>query len=523
MTPHQRQENNGASGLTWQSPADVSRTHNVLWNGASRLIQVGFQFLFVPVYIYILGPASYGLVVLSATLMAAFAFLDHITNSTVSRAFGMHNGQPERASDLWIMIRTLERWSLIIALLIAMCVPLLGYSFTRHWAKTDGLDEKTMWLALVLMGGALASQFIGTLYAAGLMGLQRQKILSVIRVIWTPVYYGGGAAVLFIIERSVVVLFVWQALAFLVLAGSTRWVLGKTMPVVSHESTSDFDVMHEIRRFGTGSLVMALSGAAVSQIDKFMVAAVSQPVAFAAYGLALSIAMQAMTLASGPFATAMYPHFAQLLAEKNETVLRESYHRWTQIVVLVSILNAGVLLWLGPLLIDLWLGANSPLAPDIKRLLPLVLSAWIVNGAITTPVMLIMAAGRLELIYWINLAAIALAFLFLPVALTRYGMEAGVVFWLAVNLAYCLIMVPLMHRTLLRGEFSQWLLRGVVIPVGASAVLFYGAAQLLPASGNVVAVLLHAGLSMGICCAILLAVLPEGRRQLLASFRFLRA
>jgi O-antigen/teichoic acid export membrane protein len=521
MTPQPEQKNHKLFGLKWQSPLDISRTHSVLWNGISRLLQVGLQFLFVPIYVSLLGPASYGLVVLSATLMATFAFLDHAISNAMSREFGMHNGNPERSSDMWKILSTLERFSVLVALVMATLALFFGFYFTRHWTKSDGLDETTLWIALVLIGGIVASQFIGILYAAALMGLQRQKLLSVVRICWIPAYYCIGAVLLFIVERSVVVLFAWQITAFLTLAFIMRFIVRKTMPDIPAGQHSNYRVSKEIGRFGAGSLIVGLSGAAVSQIDKFMVASSSQPEQFAAYGLALSIVMQAMTLASGPFATAMYPHFSQLVSEKDETVLRQTYHRWAQVIAIVSALTGGLLFLAGPLLIDLWLGTNSVLAPDIKRLLPIVLVAWVINGTITTPVMLIMAAGRLYLIYGINLVAIALAAVFLPYALRRWGFEAGAFYWLAVNLAYCLVIVPLMHGFTLKGSLLRWISMDVAVPLTVAGCVFYCSSLLISPNAGAVYILAHAIASVSICCAALIVVMPDGRRQLLQSLRFL--
>ena len=522
MTLQPHGENKTLFALKWQNPLDISRTRSVLWNAASRLLQVGLQFLFVPIYISLLGPASYGLVVLSATLMAVFAFLDHMTSSAVTREFGMYNGNPSRSSDLWKLLTTLEKFSLLVALIIAVSAPFLGFYFTQHWTKTDGLDEATLWTALALIGGMLAAQCLSMLYAAGLMGLQRQKLLSVIRVFWTPAYYGIGAILLLVIEPSVIVLFAWQIAAFLILAAVTRWILWQTMPTIPQGQRSSYNVIKEIGRFGAGSLIMVLTGAAVSQIDKFMVASLYKPIQFATYGLSLSIVMQVMSLASGPFATAMYPHFSQLLADKNEAVLGHSYHRWTQVTVMVSVLLGGALFLLGPLLIDLWLGATSVLAPDVKRLMPIVIIAWVINGAITAPVMLIMASGKLHLIYGINCVTIGLAIVFLPLALALWGFEAGPFYWLLVNLIYCFIMVPLMHRSVLKGALPRWLGLDVMLPLGIGGLIFYNAGHLVPADTSPVYIVLHAALSVSICAVALLAIMAQGRQQLLESLHFLR-
>lgn len=522
MTQHQNGKVEGLFGLSWQNPLDLSRTHNVLWNGASRLIQVGLQLVFVPIYIYVLGPDAYGLVVLSATLMAAFGFLDTVITSTVTREFGLHNGNGDRSADLRKMIATLERFAVLIALAIAVLVPIVAYAITRHWVTTPGYDGSSLWVALVLMGGTLAGQFLTMLYAAGLTGLQRQKLLSIVRTFWTPAYYGIGALLLLAIERSVALLFAWQTVAFLGLAILLRWALLRTMPPVLAGQSSSYNTIRELGRLGLGSLILALSAAAVSQIDKVLVASASQPAQFAAYGLALSIVAQIMTLVSGPFGAAMYPHFAQMLANRNDAELRVAYHRWTQVVVLVSVLLAGALYWVGPLLIDLWLGANSPLAPDIKRLLPLVLAGWVVNGVITAPVMLIMASGQLQLIYYVNFVAIALAVAFLPAALAHWGFEAGALYWLAVNVAYCAISVSWMHRSLLKGEFISWALHDVLVPLVAGIALVYLSVQFLPPAKSAFHMFSNALVWTSVCLALLLVLLPEGRRQLLSSLRFLR-
>jgi O-antigen/teichoic acid export membrane protein len=522
MTQHHHGKSEGLFGLSWQSPLDVSRTHNVLWNGTSRLIQVGLQLVFVPVYIYVLGPDAYGLVVLSATLMAVFGFLEIVISSTVTREFGLHNGNPGRAADLEKMIATLERFAVLIAVGIAILVPIVGYAIARHWATTPGYNASSLWVALVLMGGTLAGQFLTMLYAAGLSGLQRQKLLSIIRTFWTPAYYGIGALLLLAIERSAALLFAWQMVAFLGLTILLRWALMRAMPPVPANQGSNYDTLQELGRFGAGSLILALSAAAVSQIDKVLVAGASQPAQFAAYGLALSIVMQVMTLVSGPFGAAMYPHFAQMLVNKNDAELRVAYHRWTQVVVLVSILVAGALYWVGPLLIDLWLGTNSPLAPDIKRLLPLVLAGWLVNSVITAPVMLIMASGQLQLIYYVNFVAIALAVAILPTALAHWGFEAGALYWLAVNVAYCAITVSWMHRSVLKGEFIPWALRDVLLPLMAGLLVVYLSVQLLPSARSALQMISNGLIWTGACLALLLVLLPEGRRQLQASLRFLR-
>jgi O-antigen/teichoic acid export membrane protein len=510
------------SKLTWKHPNTISRTHNVLWNGASRLIQVGLQFLFVPIHIHLLGPSSYGLVVLSASLMALVAFVDHVTSTIVTREFGLHNGDPKHAPGLWKLMSRMEPILAMAAVGIGMLTPFLAFVLTRNWTQIEGLPSGSFWLALLVMGGMIGCQCLGALYAAALMGLQRQKLLSFLRVVWTPLYYGVGAALLYLINSSVIVLFAWQACALLGLAIILRVVLHRTMPALAGADPQKAALAPNIWKIGAASMLMTLTGAAISQLDKFVVAMMVKPAEFAAYGLTFSIAMQAMTLASSSFAGAMFPHFAQMLTADREAELRQSYHRWTQMIVLSALLIGGVLFWFGPSLVDLWLGTASPLASDVKRLLPLFLPSWALNAAITAPVILIMALGRLHLVYAVNFGLILLAGALLPWVLGRWGVQGGAAYWLAVNLGYCLVMVPMLHKSVLKGSLARWLIRDVGLPVLMAGGMLFAATAILPGASSLAHSIIQNAIVMLVYLGVLLALLPDARAQLSQSLRFLR-
>jgi O-antigen/teichoic acid export membrane protein len=518
--------------LTWKSPATISRSGNVVWNGLARFLQVALQFAFVPVAIHLLGADSYGLVVLSATLMTMLMVLDQFMNAVLMREFGRANGVAREAARLWSLLSGLEAFALVSAALVALSLPFLGPLLTRHWTGSGAVSGSTLQHAFLLMGVMIGAQLPGMLYASGLQGLQRQKLLAVVRIVWTPLYYGGGVVALLLVERSILVLFTWQIIAFAMLAVVLRLLLRKTMPPLNSGESMVPVTLHALWRLGAAAAVLGLSSSIAGQIDKIIVAAAVSPMQFAAYGLAFTVALQAMSAIINIFGSAALPHFAQLLGARekdggnaagaDEEALRLVYHRWSQVIAFVSIIGMGFLFLWGGLLVDLWLGRTSPLADGVKALLPLATAAMLLGALTTAPFTLMLAANRVWPIISVNLTGIALAALALPTALKTWGPGAGAAFSILLMAAYCLVSVSLMHRVLLRGSLWRWLIRDFTVPLLVGICLFAGSGWLLPSAPSPALIVLHGVLTATATAVALIAVLPDGRAQILGSIRYFR-
>jgi hypothetical protein len=82
-----------------------------------------------------------------------------------------------------------------------------------------------------------------------------------------------------------------------------------------------------------------------------------------------------------------------------------------------------------------------------------------------------MAAGWTGLLVRVNAV---LVFLFVPATYwltVRFGALGGAATWVLVNAAYFAVLVPMMHRRLLRGEMWRWLVEDVVLPVTVSVAI----------------------------------------------------
>ncbi len=508
--------------LTWQDPAHISRTYNVIWNALARFLQIGLQFLFVPIYLHLLGADAFALLVLNATVMATLAFVDQFVSAIMLRELGAHNGNPTRTARIWNLFNSLERVSFVCALVIIFLAPFAGPLLVSQWTTGNSLDARTISIAMALMGISIAVQLPGMFYASGLIGLQRQGLLSIIRIVWLPAYYGIGALLLVFAERNIILLLCWQAFAFALLSVVLRLVLIRAMPTTTSDYRRDPAVLKQVWQFGLASLLFAVTTITVTQIDKFIVASnTPSPERFAAYGLAFSLAAQTLAALSGAFFTAVQPALTGLYANGNKADLHHAYRRWTQLIMIASVLAAGVLFIILSPLVDIWLGAQSPLGPHIKQLLPIILAATLLNAAIITPMILMFAIERLSVMNLINVLAIISALLFLPLCLQRWGLVSGAAFFLLVNVAYLLIATPIIHRAVFQQGYMTWLLRDVIVPLIIGTAVFLGATLWIGHSLPFVEACVLATTCAILCLGMMMACLPQGRQQLLRSICFM--
>jgi O-antigen/teichoic acid export membrane protein len=503
--------------LRWLPPEQASRTRNAAWNWFARVWQAALQLAAVPVFIALLGQDAYGLVVLNATLAATIAFLDQLVSPALSREMSRHDGSAADARRLRDLLATLEAISCATAVAAAAFAIAAAFLLTDHWTDAGRLDQRMVAWSLALMALGLAAQWPGLLHASGLAGLQRQGLLSASRIIWTTLQYGGGALALLALDRNPAILFAWLCLTHLLQTLSTRWLLSRVLPGEGR-GTIRKDSVGGVIGFAGGTLAVGMLTALIAQLDKYLVAAIASPQQFAAYGLAFAVATQAISLFTGPYASAIQPQMSYLVASGRTDDLRRQFPRWNQALLIITI-SAGLLFALfAERLIGLWLGTASDMAREVSAIADIFVVGSMLGGAITVYMTVLVATGRFRYIY---LASAIYIVVFAAVALSSPNLTHlhYASLWIAFN-AISAIVVAAGVMLRVAPELRGGRLAGEAIATASAAALIaFGPGRFVPAMGPDAdllsrAVLLFAG------AALLLVALPHGRAQLLDSLRY---
>ena len=480
------------------------------------------QLLITPIIVHLLGPTAYGLVGFYATLSLFLAFLDQAISPTLSRELARSMHQSKAAKDLRCLLRTLEVLSGSIAVglgvLIAAGAPLIA----RHWLVNSGIPESELVDAIRLMALSLACQWPGTLYGGGFVGLQRQDLLVPVRVVVTTAQSLGAVVLLAKIAASPLLFFAWMAITSAAMSLFLRASLWRIMPPSDQPARIDPKMLRSVWRFAAGNLAIGLTTALLTQSSGLIIAKYCAMDQLAAYTLALSLASQVATILSQPISATLMPHFAHLMALRDDAGLAREYHRWSQIMTALVLPVAGTLMVFARPLLQLWLGRSSPLINPVADLLPWITIGTLFNTLMVPPYFLQIAYGWTRLSVSANVIALVVILPALVIGVPRYGPLAAAFCWIALNLGYYLFMVPYMHRRIMPREIWTWWGRDTLLPMAVVGIVYAGALTFVPAGMPRWGALATAVAVAALAWAALLAVLPLVRADALGVLRLLR-
>jgi len=491
---------------------------NISANLVLRAWTAILQIFLTPLIVHQLGPQGYGLVGFSSSLTLFLMFLDQCISPTLARELARIGPLPDEAQQARNVLRTMEIISCITAVVIGGSVVIAAQWIARYGIAGSGLPQSELTTVVVLIGIGLAVQWPAMLYSGGFIGLQRQEVLVAIRMVLGTVIPVGAVLLLWLLRPSVEVYLAWTALMSLLTSVVTRIALWHTMPPGA-TPRAEFAIARHLWRFAAGNLLLGLTAALIVQGPGLIVAKYCSLADLAAYTLAVSLAQQLSTILTQPVSSALMPHFTQLVARGDETTLAREYHRWSQINAALLLPAAATLVWAPRPLMQLWLGANSPLAEPVAKLLPWVAVGTLLNTLVTPPYILQLATGWSQLLVRLNLVTVAV---YLPATLALapiYGPIAPAACWVAVNLCYLVIYVPGVHRRLLRGELMAWWVHDTARPLFC-IVLLYSVASVaeptqLPLAASLLLALTLAATSVG----VLMLCLPYFRADAVVAIR----
>jgi O-antigen/teichoic acid export membrane protein len=449
---------------------------NFLGRGWSSLIGL----IFVPVYVGFLGVEAYGLIGVYASLIGVLSVLDLGLSATLSRELARLSATPGTEDESRDLFRTMEvvYWGigLGVGLLISAAAPLIA----QHWITSVRIPPDVVRTAIRLMGVVAALEWPVALYSGGLMGLQRQVPINVVRAGAGTTQALGALVILWVVSPTVFAYFSWQVV---VAAGQTfvlARVAWRSLPRGSRVAAFRTDLLGKNSRFAAGMTGIAGLTTILTQVDKLVLTKLVTLESFGYYALATGVATAAVMLVQ-PIYVAVFPRFAQLAMARDHAVTASLYHKTCQLVAIVVLPVALTIAFFSREILELWL-RNPATAGRTHVLLTVFVVGSGLNAIMTIPYGLQLANGWTRLSLIKNAAAVVVSVPLLIWLAGRYGAVGAAAVWVALNAAYVLLEVPYMHRRLLPGEMGRWYVRDNMLPAAAAVAVCIASRALMPAT-----------------------------------------
>jgi O-antigen/teichoic acid export membrane protein len=446
---------------------------NFVGSGWSALLGLAV----LPFCLRLMGIEGYGLVGVFATLMSLLSPLEAGLGSALNRelAASTAGASSDGARDV---VRTLEvvNWSFAVlcGAIIAAVAPLIAF----HWIKPEHLTQETVRTAIMIMGLVVVFQWPLSLYSGGLAGLQRQVTLNLINGVMGTFRGVGSVLVLYFISPTVIAYFLFQivaSLAHTTVLGISLW---RALPPESGRPRFRKHVLIRLKGFLAGMSGISVVLLCLTQLDKVILSRLLPLGIFGYYSLASSVAANLLRLVT-PVQQAVFPRFTALAASGEQTALASIYHRSAQLIAILTIPVAIILIVFPREVLYVWMG-DLHTAQATGIILSVLTAGTLVNALLYPPYTLQIAYGWTRLIFSTSLAAAIVLVPALILLAMKFGAVGASAVWLMQNLCFVFVLVPFMHRRLLRGEMKRWFVYDTGLPLAAGLSVAILGRLLLP-------------------------------------------
>ncbi len=444
-------------------------TVNVIANYVGAAWSSVLQLVLVPVYLKLLGAEQYGLVGFFATLQAVLAVLDLGLAPAINRELARRSALGRCDQETRDLVKTLETVYWGVAALLGAAVAVASSWLASSWVNVNTVPIAEVKLAIAVMGLTLALQWPTSMYGGGLLGLERQALVSGINAGMATLASGGAALLLVFVSRTAHAFFVWRAAMTLVQVALLRHMLWRALRSEDKAEKARFRLssLASIWRFSLGMAGVMATAIVLLNTDKIILSKTLSLESLGYYTLAAS-AVTILPQLVMPIFTAAFPRLSHLVAVKDEQAQRSQFHLCAQLVSVVLAPVATTFVVFSREILALWTW-NETAASVASPVLSALAIGGMLNALMVMPSALQLANGWTKLALKVNVLVIAVSVPYTILAATHAGMVGAASGSIVMNALTLAIATPLTFARLLSGSGWRWLRRDVALPVSAAA------------------------------------------------------
>jgi O-antigen/teichoic acid export membrane protein len=468
----------------------------------------------VPVYLSKLGIEAFGLIGFFMTAQAIMQALDLGLAPLMNREAARNTATGDIARAR-VLLATLSLVYWTTAAAIAGVFAFAASALATAWLSPGTLSPQVLSDSIALMGLLIAVRWPIALYQSTLVGARRLGTASALSALASTLSVGCSVAVVSWWRAEPQALFLTQALVSLVhvvVARHLAWrALGGRQGV-----RADWQSLRGIWRFGAGMGGVALTGIALTQLDKALLSKLLPLAAFGEYMLAVT-AVGGLALFLTPLFNTIFPDFSARVARGQGSELSERYRHGTQVFAVLYLPVVAALGWYAHDLVWVWTGQRAT-ADAVAPIIAVLCIGTAINGLMFFPYSLQLAHGLSHIPLAINCALLALTAPAVIVLAREHGALGGASAWAGLQSVYLVVGTWVTHRQIEIGSAVAWLRQGVVVPAAAALALLalLQPVVTLSAPGSVARTVLIVA-SVVVSCLVCAAVRAAPRASLLAG------
>jgi O-antigen/teichoic acid export membrane protein len=442
---------------------------NILFNYASRLFSAVSTFLFVPVYIAILGADDFSVIALSVLVASLILALEFGLTPAISREMARKDITDSQRHRAFIAI---ERLFLALFVFILVISLLFLDVFVIRLIGETAIDKTIIATCVSIIGIEAGLQLLFRLHISVLVGLERQVKASLFNMLWAALRNGVVIAVIWFYP-NLYAFFAWQlTVTFLVVLALK---LHSTAIVQDWPQTPglvfDLETLQRLHEFAGGMFLISLITLANTQLDKLLVGSLASLLELGAYTIAATVGT-AMLIAASPIMMAVLPRLTQYFTLNERCKARALFRKSTRTIALLVIPAAVIVAIYPEAVLNAWIGD-----PEITQIAaPIIPLLVIANASIALATISHAVALANGFTKYSNVVGVFSLLISIPgyyYSVNHYGVSGVALVYLAIQLISTLTLSWLLMTKFLGGGFLAHHIVSYATPLAGSLLGAY--------------------------------------------------
>lgn len=427
--------------------------------------------LILPVYLHILGEEAFGLIGFFYVLQAMVQLLDFGITPAFSREIALFRAGSRTTAQVWGQLRLIEILFFALSLTVVLIVFLANDWIAVHWFNPDAMTTRSVSMCLLLMTCASLLRWCCGVYRAGLIGLERHRIVNLLLLGSSTVRFVFVVPVIYFADARVEFFFAYQLVVSLAELLLTRSICYRALPSGSAKIDLHLANYRDEMAFALKIGLLSAIWLATTQADRFVLSSTLSLGDYGEYSLAV-MAASVFLFGLPVLNQVVQPRMTILLSRRDNDELVKLYRLATRVISALVAAVGGMMVLEANSIFYLWTGAAEFSTP-VATIFSVYVIANCLALILAPPYLLQFAHGDVSLHLRFNTVTLLVIIPVIVMAAIYVGPVAVALSIALARLVALIVWMPIVNRRFLPELTYAWTIRDVLFTVLVTlAVLF---------------------------------------------------
>ncbi len=403
---------------------------NTLSHLIARLWSIVSVYIFIPLYIRILGETAYGLVSFFATLQTTLNILGLGLTNTLRREFAVGINDSDNLNRKYKLLSSIETIYIFLCIFIVFICSVCSKYVTSKWLNIENLDPIMVTHVISIMGISIALQLLANLYAGCLFGLDKQILANSLTISWSFLKSIGSLLLIMLVDNNLVLFYSWHVFIDMVYLVVLRILLANMLKTKNRDNweIKDICIVSTVWGYTMGILLISFISLINRQLDKLIISNSLTITELGAYNVATTLGSLSAIVPSS-ISAAIFPSFTHQATTNDEQLYSQFCKINKYVSIILSCMGSFIAVF-SLRIIRLWTG--SELYVEVLGIVSFfVVLAIVIIEYQEVPYVLALAHGNPRINVIVGGVFIPIVGLFTFLGIKNYGLlGAGVVYLL---------------------------------------------------------------------------------------------